>query len=155
MTQVLSTAEYREARRFAVQFLYQLEVTQQPFFQEHLFQSFCEQVTVPENERSYVRDVIKNVLSELQRFDELIEKNLKNWKISRLSKVDLSILRVSVSELEERKDLSVQVIIADAAEIGKEYGAEHSGGFINGVLDTIARQIRTGSLENFSAKPNK
>lgn len=152
MTSALSSEQYREARRFAVQFLYQLEITQQPFFQEQSFQNFCTQVTVPEDQTTYLRSLIKNVLMHLQRFDGLIEKNLKNWKMSRLSKVDLSILRVSVSELEERKDLSIQIVISDAAEIGKEYGAEHSGSFINGILDTIARQIRTGGLENFNQK---
>lgn len=149
--QELSSAQLREARRFAVQFIYQLEVTQQPFFQSQTFERFCEQVSAPQEQQQYVRNVVQHVLSNQQRFDAAVERHAKNWKLSRISKVDLAIIRVCASELETRTDVSLKVIIADAAEIGKEYGAENSSSFVNGILDAIAREVRVSPLD--SPKP--
>lgn len=143
--QGLASAQLREARRFAVQYVYQCDVTQQTFFQENGLRTFFEQLGVPVEQRPFARDLVKLTLERLPEIDALVEQTSKNWKLSRIAKVDLAILRICCLELMERQDVSLDVIISDAAEIGKQYGSSASGGFVNGVLDAIAKKVRTGT----------
>jgi N utilization substance protein B len=138
----LSPVQLKEARRFAVQFIYQLEITQQLFFHERSYEVFCEQCTVPFEERRFVRSLLTHVLSSLQKIDSLIEAHSKNWKLTRIGRVDLAILRICSLELIERKELAVEMILADAAEIGKQYGSAQSSSFVHGVLDGVAKTAR-------------
>lgn len=138
----LTSTDLRAARRAAVQFLYQLEVTEQPFASESMFETFCSQVEIEAGLRAYVHSLVNGVLSEKVKLDAQIEKHLKNWKMSRVAKVDLCILRVCLYELSVRSDVSREVIIADAAEIGKLFGSENTSGFVNGVLDNAAKDFK-------------
>lgn len=141
----LTSAQLREARRFAVQFVYQSDVTQQTFFQENGLKVFLEQFSVPSVEHAFVRDLARATLENMPDLDALIEQVSRNWKLSRIAKVDLAVLRVCAQEILLREDVGLEVIISDAAEIGKQYGSSSSGGFVNGVLDAIAKQVRAKS----------
>jgi|GEM_PF-871779 len=141
----LDSTNLREARRFAVQFVYQCEVTQQTFFQENGLRTFLDQFSVPDVQRPFVRDLVRLTLERLEEIDGIVEQASKNWKLSRIAKVDLAILRVCTCELSERPDVGEGVILADAAEIGKQYGSSASSGFVNGVLDAIAKRVRPAS----------
>ena len=77
-----------------------------------------------------------------EKLDNIIELGTKNWKLSRIAKVDLAILRVATLELIERNDTDVAVIISEAVSIANEYGSTQSASFINGVLDGISKEIR-------------
>lgn len=140
--QELNSSEFRAARRFAVQFLYQLEITDQSFASEAMFETFCVQLEVPENLKPYLQNLVTGVLKTKIEIDKTIEQHLKNWKMNRVAKVDLCILRVCLYELKTRSDVSKEVIISDAAEIGKLFGAENTSGFVNGVLDSAEKTIR-------------
>lgn len=73
------------------------------------------------------------------KIDELISSTAKGWKIERMSKVDLSILRLSIYELMFDEDIPEKVAINEAVELAKEYGGEDSASFINGILGEISR----------------
>ena len=73
------------------------------------------------------------------KIDELISSTAKGWKIERMSKVDLSILRLSIYELIFDEDIPEKVAINEAVELAKEYGGEDSASFINGILGEISR----------------
>lgn len=83
-------------------------------------------------ERLY--DLSKNI----DDIDSTISNASENWTISRMSKVDLAILRLAVYEM-KYEDLDVPIAINEAVELAKEYGADESGGFVNGILGRIAR----------------
>ena len=74
-----------------------------------------------------------------EKIDELISYTAKGWKIERMSKVDLSILRLSIYELMFDEDIPKKVAINEAVELAKEYGGEDSASFINGILGEISR----------------
>ncbi|MCA2961812.1 MAG: transcription antitermination factor NusB [Silvanigrellales bacterium] len=139
----LTSPQLREARRFAVQFVYQCDVTQQTFFQENGLKIFLEQFAVPGDQHAFVRDLVRATIENMSDLDARIEQVSRNWKLSRIAKVDLAVLRVCAQELLAREDVGLEVIISDAAEIGKQYGSSASGGFVNGVLDAIAKQARS------------
>lgn len=85
---------------------------------------------------------IKGTLSNYKTLETLIEKNLTNWKLSRLSKVDLTNLILATYELKFEKDTPKKVIINEAIEITKKFGTDATKGFVNGVLDNIAKSER-------------
>ena len=78
--------------------------------------------------------------------DALVERFSKNWKLSRMSCVDRNILRIAVFELLCRPDIPAKVTINEAIEIGKKYGTEDSGSFINGILDSIRIAMESEEL---------
>lgn len=81
----------------------------------------------------------KNILADVDKWDKKIEKSAPAWPIDKLNKIDLAILRLAVYELESTKT-PPKVVIDEAVEMAKEFGAEGSSGFINGVLGTIYKK---------------
>lgn len=78
--------------------------------------------------------------ANLPLIDEKIEKNSRGWKLSRLSKVSLAVLRLGIYELLFEKDTPVGVTINEAVELAKKYGGEEDAPFVNGVLGAVARE---------------
>ena len=78
--------------------------------------------------------------ANLPLIDEKIEKNSRGWKLSRLSKVSLAVLRLGIYELLFEKDTPVGVTINEAVELAKKYGGEEDAPFVNGVRGAVARE---------------
>lgn len=87
----------------------------------------------------YINEVIHGVHNNLNEIDETIKSVLEKWKIERVSKVNLSILRIAVYEMKYASDVPAKVAINEAIEIAKIYSDEKSVSFINGVLDKILK----------------
>ena len=86
---------------------------------------------------TYVKQALIGVENNKEAIDKVIEENLHNWKLERISKVNLSILRLATYELLYDKDVPRNVAINEALEITRRYSDEKSVAFINGVLDKI------------------
>lgn len=87
--------------------------------------------------------LVIGTLENLEEIDSAIKENLVHWDFSRLSKVELAILRISVYSLLFQKSIPAEVTINEAVDISKEFGSDQSYKFINGVLDGI-RKKKTG-----------
>lgn len=87
-------------------------------------------------------DDIAAIVARLDEIDEYIKKAATEHPINSMNKIDLAILRVGVFELIE-KEVKVAIIIDEAVEIAKEYGADNSSKFVHGVLNTIAGQVQS------------
>lgn len=96
---------------------------------------------VNEKERDFFTELVKGTLCNIEKIDNTIEKNLKSWKMDRIAKVDLAILRLAIYEIFFRDDIPDSVAINEAVELGKAYGTDDSGSFINGVLGRVAREL--------------
>ncbi len=138
----LKAADFKIARKYAFQFVYQQELNQQLFLHEQTLRNFIAQSHVPENQKEFLKSFLEKIFNSLQQVDALIEKFTKNWKISRIAKVDLAVLRVAAVELIERLETDVPVIISEAAGIAQEFGSANSPSFVNGILDAIAKEVR-------------
>lgn len=101
------------------------------FFIENLESALSEQ------EDKYVRFAVEKCFENLEIIDSKIEPLLKNWVITRLPKVSLSILRLAVCEMLYIDDIPFQVSINEAIELAKQYGDDDAPAFINGVLDKV------------------
>ena len=90
---------------------------------------------------TYIKEGLKGIEENKEYIDSLIEKNLQNWKINRISKVNLAILRLGVYEMKYRDDVPDRVAINEALDLTKKYSDLKSKSFINGVLDKILKEI--------------
>lgn len=86
---------------------------------------------------NFVQDICRGVSEYGAEIDRLIEEKALNWKLERLSRVDRCLLRLGIFELLYRPETPRAVVINEAVELAKVYGDEKSGGFINGVLDSV------------------
>lgn len=86
----------------------------------------------------FARQLAEKTLSEMNMLDEKITSNLKGgWKLSRISKVSLAILRLAVCEMINFSDIPVSVSINEAVELAKKYAAEEDSSFVNGLLSSV------------------
>ncbi|MHB8329400.1 MAG: transcription antitermination factor NusB [Acidimicrobiales bacterium] len=87
--------------------------------------------------------LLEGVAHHQLRIDALVAGAAVGWEIDRMPVVDRAVLRLATYELIEKRDIPVAVVIDEAVELVKHYSTEESGGFVNGVLSTLAAQIRT------------
>ncbi|HOM01348.1 MAG TPA: transcription antitermination factor NusB [Acetivibrio sp.] len=127
----------RASREIAMKLLYQLEI-QKDSKEEQINNTF-QQYDLNDNDREYILDVVTGVFNHKEEIDRTIEKYSKGWKLSRISKVDLAILRLAVYEICHREDIPFTVSINEAVELAKNYSGEESGSFINGILGKVVK----------------
>ncbi len=87
----------------------------------------------------YFRNTYKNIVEHIDEIDAKIESNSIKWKLSRLPKVDLAILRVSAAEILYDENIPVSVSINEAVMLAKNYSTDKSSKFINGLLGNLAK----------------
>lgn len=131
----------RQAREQALQLLYQVDLGQRSLDEAvSLFWDDEEEPTAPDVVE-FARILARGASAQRERIDELITEASINWKIRRMSLVDRNILRIAVFEFIALDDVPATVSINEAIELGKRFGTTDSGGFINGILDKIARNL--------------
>lgn len=106
---------------------------------EEILETFIDNYegNIKEIDLTYVKQVLIGVENNKEAIDEVISTNLHNWKIDRISKVNLSILRLAAYELLYSEEVPTGVAINEALEITRKYSDEKSVSFVNGVLDKI------------------
>lgn len=85
----------------------------------------------------YVKDVCHGVFEKVNELDEKINNSLKSWKMERISKTDLAILRLAIYEIIYRIDIPPKVSVNEAVELAKAFSEANSPSFINGVLASL------------------
>ena len=98
---------------------------------------YCDHFPPPPKAMPFLIELVEGVLNTGTQIDAVIETFSSNWKMSRMSCVDRNILRLAVYELLFRQDIPSKVSLNEAIDVGKKFGTEESGAFINGVLDSI------------------
>ena len=94
-----------------------------------------------ESHKLFILSVVRGVLENLSKIDELINKYSDDWTVNRMASTDRNILRLAVYEILNCQDIPVSVSINEAVEIAKKYGDEQSYKFINGLLGAIAKDL--------------
>ncbi len=126
----------RASREMAMKLLYQLEIQKDD--REAQKEHFFEENSLAPNDKAYINDVIDGVFANKESISNLIEKHSKGWKIGRISKIDLSIMCLSIYEICYREDIPYNVSVNEAVELAKRYSSEEAGSFINGILSKIS-----------------
>ena len=131
----------RELREHIFQLLFRVEFNGQDEMEEQVslyVDDMKEEEIVEPKDETYIEEKYKKIVEKLPEIDELLEKYSKGWKLSRMNKVDLTILRLGVYEMKYDEDVPVGVAINEAVELAKKYSGDEGPAFINGVLARLS-----------------
>jgi N utilization substance protein B len=135
----------RKARELALQALFYMDIRQQ--FSKEMLDWFYTSFIPSKKSPPFFNHLVEGVTREISEVDATIIRFSSNWKMNRMSCVDRNILRIAVYEMLFCDDIPSKVSINEAIDVGKKYGTEESGSFINGILDSIRRALEAGGIE--------
>ena len=125
----------RNARVLCMKVLYEMEIKNE--FDKEILLKNQEYQLVKHSKDLYMENIIDHFIKNQEKIDATLESNLNHWKLNRISKVDLSILRVAAVEIMFIDEIDSNVSINEAIEITKSYSEDKSAKYINAVLDSI------------------
>lgn len=131
-----------KSREYLLQLAYQMEITSETALET--FNSFIENEDISKDDLdlAYIKSGLLGIEENKEKLDSLIESQLVKWKLNRISKVNLSILRISTYEILFAEDVPGKVSINEAIELCKKYSDNKSVSFINGVLDKVYKNMQ-------------
>lgn len=140
----------RLSRELTLKFLYQYDVNIEQNrelnnFDEQLEGFFITQDVINDIEiKDFFIVLAKGVCDNRDSIDEIISKYSDNWKVSRISRIDINILRIAIYEMLNLSNIPHPVTINEAVDIAKKYGNNESGSFINGIVDRVRIALENG-----------
>lgn len=129
-----------ETREEAVKIAYCMDVNKD--YDKAYCNKHIEYFELENMDSEYLNKTISDMIDHLEEIDNHIKENSKDWKITRIAKVDLAVLRVALSEILFNTSIPNSVSINEAVEISKKYSSDDSHKFINGILGTVVRCIK-------------
>jgi N utilization substance protein B len=132
-------ASRRKARILAFQALYAWDASGVPITDLLTFSWLGDEkaASLDDELKTFAGLIVSGALENMAEVDKAISAHLEHWTFERLKRVDVAILRMAVYSIVYQSDIPAQITIDEAIEIAKEYGAEDSYRFINGVLDAV------------------
>jgi N utilization substance protein B len=130
----------RRSREHALEALFFMDVRRD--FSREALKRYIDCFSPGDKALAFFQELAEGAMRRREELDRTIERFSDNWRVSRMAYVDRNILRIAMFELLYREDIPPKVSINEAIDIGKKYGTDESGGFINGILDSafIARE---------------
>lgn len=99
---------------------------------------------------NYINQTVSDCKLTCQELDDMIAQNSEGWRLERLPKVDLALLRLAIYEMSRRRDIPHAVSINECVDLAKSYSTDKSSAFINGVLSTVEKKITKAANESHS-----
>jgi transcription antitermination protein NusB len=130
----------RKAREYALQMLFQWDITHDSIDQvaATFFQNQPEE---SDDVVDFARQLVMNTVEHVEEIDDFIRRHAEHWRLDRMATVDRNILRLAVQEFLYDKETPKTVVINEAIEIARRFSAQESPLFINGVLDSIKKEL--------------
>lgn len=97
-----------------------------------------EEKAISEKHQGFIKEKYRAIVEKLPRIDQEIEKISNGWQLNRIGKVELTILRLAIYEIQYDEDVPTKVAINEAVELAKKFGGEDAPSFINGILAKLA-----------------
>jgi N utilization substance protein B len=130
----------RKSRELCLQMLFQWDMGKQT--PEHVRKTFwAERDEVDTDTRGFADDLFNVAVDRQAQIDELIQKHAQHWKMERMAAVDRNVLRTGVAEFLSSRATPHPVVINEALEIARKFSAPESVTFINGVLDSVGKEL--------------
>ncbi len=137
----------RKSRELVLQMLFQLDMGKQT--PDHVEKTFwAERTDLEEDVRSFAIDLFHVAEARKEEIDGLIEKHAEHWRMDRMATVDRNILRAAAAEFLGFPKTPKAVVINESLEIARRFSSPESVQFINGVLDSVARELDKASKAN-------
>lgn len=132
----------KRSREIAMELLFSMEISKNSY--EQTIESFIEnyEMDLKTIDLEYIKEVMKSVTDYKEEIDEIIKNSLINWTIDRVSKVNLTIVRLAIAEMLYINDVPEVVAINEAIELTKKYSDDKSVSFVNGALDKAFKNIK-------------
>lgn len=129
-----------EIREQAFKLIYSLEIQKKEELEDQIELYIESNNIVNKSAIEYIKDAVFGIEEHKEEILEKIKKHLKaEWKIDRISKIDLAILKLAIYEI-KYKEIPFKVVINEAVELAKKYGEDSSKNFINGILASIIKE---------------
>lgn len=129
----------RRSRVCALQMLYQWEIGKES--PDRVKESYWKQVNVNVPQREYANELFDAATSEVAELDRLIREHARRWRVERLAAVDRNLLRLAITEFRHSSHVPPAVVINEALEIAKLFSGDKSLEFINGILDSVRKEL--------------
>lgn len=129
----------RRARELAMQALFFLDFSAFP--PEEALELFVKEHPPGSGIEDFFYTLTRGVIRTRKSLDETIARHSRHWKLARMSPVDRNLLRIAVFEMSQLKDVPAKVAINEAVDIGKLYGTDETGSFLNGILDSVRMEL--------------
>jgi N utilization substance protein B len=130
----------RKSRELALQMLFQLDMGKQTA--DEVRKTFWnERRDLDGKVRGFADDLFRVAAERQAEIDQIVERNAEHWRMDRMAAVDRNVLRCGVAEMLGFADTPKPVVINEALEIGRRFSTPESVTFINGVLDSVAREL--------------
>ncbi len=123
------------ARELTLKFLYACDLGQEGG--PDAFETFATHEDIGGVVREHARELVRGVMREREAIDTRLRAIAKNWTLERMAAIDRNVLRIGAYELIHAEGTSPALIIDSAIELSKRYSTEHSGRFVNGILDRV------------------
>lgn len=107
---------------------------------------FEEKVHVRTVPKGFAWELVEGVWGHAVELDEVISSFSRNWRVDRMGRIELTVLRLGIFEMLYRADIPPKVAINEALELAKEFGEENARSFINGILDATSKALESGEL---------
>jgi transcription antitermination protein NusB len=135
-----STSKRRKGRELAMQMLFQADIGKQS--EEQVRATFWKSVEEADpSSHGFADDLFRVATERQEQIDELIKQHSQHWRLERMPAVDRNLLRMSIAEMLGFRGTPFPIVINEALEIARRYSAAESINFLNGVLDSIAREL--------------
>lgn len=134
----------RKAREMSMQALFFMDISKDVSVSQ--LDLFCRCYQPSKNIEFFFQQLTRGILERWPYINDVIERFSSNWKINRMACVDRNIIRIAVYEILFCEDIPPRVAINEAIDIGKKYGTDGSGAFINGILDSIHTAMTKGEI---------
>jgi len=130
----------RKAREYALQMLFQWDITHDAIDQiaATFFQNHPEE---PPAVADFARELVTGTVENVEHIDRLIQRHAEHWRLDRMATVDRNLLRLATQEFLYDKETPKTVVINEAIEIARRYSSQESPQFINGILDSIKKEL--------------
>ena len=134
----------RELREYIFELLFRVEFNDREEMPEQMKLFFESLEELSPEDQAYMEKKYERIMEKLPEIDRLLGEAAEGWKVSRMGKTDLTVLRLAVYEMKYDEDVPLGVAVNEAVELSKKFGGEGSPAFVNGVLGKIGK---TGTTE--------
>ncbi len=140
------------ARKRAVQALYVWHMTEQDL--SDIDKQFITEHDMKNVDVNYFKELLHNVPANLSDIDNYL-KPMLDRPFAEIDPIEKAVMRIGIYELEYRADVPYKVVINEAVQLAKIYGADQSHKYVNGILDKIAKKLRAEEIAHKAKKANK
>ncbi len=133
----------RKAREYALQMLFQWDITHDSV--DQIAATFFENYEEPQAVIDFARRLVSRTVDHVEDIDRLIQRHAEHWRLDRMATVDRNILRLASQEFLYDKETPKTVVINEAIEIARRFSSQESPQFINGILDSIKKELEAAN----------